>query len=112
VITVLSAPAAPDLEGKTFFCSTADISVGGLRFHVHRALPLESLLKLLVALVDPLQTFTHVGRVIWLRETEEGRQYAVGVQFTDGEPEVNKAWQQLVAEKLTQGHGPSGPPNG
>ena len=47
-ITVLASPDAPALEGRTFFCVTRDLSVGGLRFCVHTEVPLESMLELRV----------------------------------------------------------------
>ena len=100
-VTVLSAEEAPELEGKTFFCSTEDVSIGGLRLCIHVPAPIDSVLKLLVAFISPLRSFTHIGLVTWIKKTGGKYPYATGIQFTDSATrEDADAWRGAIETKL------------
>ncbi|MFH0879219.1 MAG: PilZ domain-containing protein, partial [Lentisphaerota bacterium] len=88
-------------QNKTFFCSTDDLSVGGLRFCVHTHVPVGAKLELNVALTNPVASFKHVGRVVWVREVQQENPFAVGVQFTESAPEVLLKWKGLMERKIT-----------
>ena len=100
-VRVLSAPRNPDLENRTFFCDTEDISPRGARFCVDTRFPVGAMLELRVALQHPLQAFRHVGRVAWLEAVEEGTPYLVGVEFAEAQTDKLIAWKDIVNRKLS-----------
>lgn len=103
-ITVLHAPEADELEGRTFFCSTRDISTGGLRFCVHTFVPVASELELRVEVPAPADCFVHVGVVVWVREVEEDGMvaYHIGVRFSKTRDNRQIAWRDMVHIRLRQ----------
>jgi c-di-GMP-binding flagellar brake protein YcgR len=103
-VRVVSAPDTPSLVQKVFFCTTEDLSAGGMRFNVHTAVPVNSHLELRVAVKNPTGAYKHVGRVVWVKEMDGTQPYAVGVQFTDTPATTLAAWKEFVALKLAQ-HG-------
>jgi hypothetical protein len=105
VVVVLSAPAAHDIENKTFFCSTEDISFDGLRFRIHKGVPAGAILQLLVAVMDPPRAYKHVGQVVWCREVPENSHYAIGVKFTGTPVDILGAWQDMVRIRLAENAG-------
>jgi len=101
-VTVLSAPEAPDLVDRTFFCPTADLSLHGMRLSVHVSVPVGAVIQLRVAFVNPLRAFTHDGRVVWGRKDETGRHpFALGVEFPQLPPAEADAWRDMIERKLT-----------
>ncbi|MDA0323329.1 MAG: PilZ domain-containing protein [Verrucomicrobia bacterium] len=102
-VTILASPDSLDLEGRTFFCSTRDISAGGLRFCVHSDVPVDAKLELRVELASPVDVFTHVGRVVWEKELEEDGFFAhyIGVQFVETKENRQLAWRSMVSKKLS-----------
>lgn len=106
VVTVLSSPDVPELRNKVFFCSTRDLSVGGLRLRMQVPVPPASILGLLVAMSDPIGAFRHIGRVAWTRRLPEGAAFAVGVEFTDTPRATRMAWRDAVGRRL---RGPAAP---
>ncbi len=104
-ITVLSSPEAPEIERKTFYCWTHDLSEGGLKFTVHSRVPIGAVLKLEVVFIKGSQTvFRHIGRVMWEQEFEENDIISnwLGVKFTEtlGGEERLAEWKQIIREKL------------
>ena len=82
------------------FHMTRDISRYGLRFQHDHALPLNTRLKIHVAVKLPTNTITHVGRVRWVREERGFQPYSIGVEFTDT-PEADMAiWQHYVDHRV------------
>jgi c-di-GMP-binding flagellar brake protein YcgR len=102
VVMVLAASDAPTLEGKTFFCVTRDLSVGGLRFGVHTEVPLGSMLELRVEVSDANESYVHDGKVAWVGEVEiEGiREYLLGVRFVRTRDNRETKWRSLVDARL------------
>ena len=99
-VTVLESPAAPQLVNETFFSSTEDLSIGGIKLRSRVAPPLDSRLKLLVALGLPLRSFTHVGRVAWVGECDEQGRIEMGVEFTETPNAVLAQWRAVIEHKL------------
>ena len=100
VVTVLSAPEVPELEDKTFFCTTEDLSPSGLRLRLHVRVPIGAVLGLRVAFTLPLGTFRHIGRAAWVRELRPDKLYAVGVEFSYTLGARGSAWRDIVGRKL------------
>ena len=102
-VTVISAPEAPEIERKSFFCWTHDLSVGGLKFCVHTHVPMGALLKLEVVFADPPEEFRHIGQVMWEQEFEEE-----GV--LGGEPRLASS-AHILQSKLCIPEQPTPPPD-
>lgn len=101
-VTVLSAPEAPELVDRTFFCPTDDLSLHGMRLCVHVSVPVGALVQLRVAFIKPLRAFKHDGRVVWVRKDESGpHPYALGVEFPQLPPGEADGWQDMIERKLT-----------
>jgi c-di-GMP-binding flagellar brake protein YcgR len=99
-VTVLSAPGVPDVEGRTFFCTTADVSVGGIKIVTDTRIPGSSVLEMRVAFSDPLQSFKHRGRVVWVSEMEDAKQYAIGIELLDRSSNAMIQWSRLISTKI------------
>ena len=103
-VTVISAPEAPEIEHKSFYCWTQDLSVGGLKFCVHTHVPTGAILKLEVTFEDPEEDFRHIGQVMWEQEFDEDGILSswLGVKFTEtlgGDPRL-ACWRTILEEKL------------
>lgn len=70
-VTVLSAPDVPQIESRSYYCWTRDLSAGGMRFCVHSRVPVGAIVKLEVLFDDPRETFWHIGKVMWVEEFDE-----------------------------------------
>ena len=101
VVTVLSAPEVPELENKTFFCTSEDLSSGGLKLRLSTHVPVGAVLGLRVAFTLPLGTFRHIGRVAWSEEGTDSKACLVGVEFTYTLSGRAAAWKDIVEKKLT-----------
>ena len=99
-VKVLGSPEAKSLEGKTFFCTSEDISVGGLRFPAPEAVPVDGRLELRVAFVDPPDAFLHIGRVAWVQSDHQDFPFVLGVEFVDTPGERLEEWKRVVDVKL------------
>ena len=103
-VTVLSAPEAPEIERKSFYCWTHDLSVGGLKFCVHTHVPMGAILKLEVVFTDPNEIFRHIGQVMWEQEFEEEGILSswLGVKFTEtlGGDVRLASWTGILESKL------------
>jgi hypothetical protein len=101
-VTVLSAPEVPDLEGMTFFCRTEDLSINGLRLHVHTHVPLGAMLDMRVAFKDPLRSFKLSGLVAWGRLIDRTSAVELGIEFGDVPLVTLEPWKEIVAKKLAE----------
>lgn len=103
-VTVLTAPDAPMLEGRSFSCTTRDLSAGGLRFCVHTEVPLESALELEVEIASPHDNYVHLGKVAWVGEisTDGVLEYLLGVRFTQTRDDRETNWRTFVSHRLEE----------
>ena len=103
-VTVLSAPEAPHIEHRTFYCWTHDLSESGLKFCVHSPVPIGALLDLEITFKDPVVRFRHLGRVMWEQEFEEDHVISnwLGVRFTEtvGGDDAAAKWAAMIIGKL------------
>ena len=103
-VTVLSSPEAPEIERKSFYCWTHDLSEGGLKFTVHTHVPIGAVLKLEVVFIKGSKdVFRHIGRVMWEQEFEEEGVISnwLGVKFTEtlGGEERIAEWASIIYDK-------------
>lgn len=99
-INVIADKGPIPASKSTIFHLTRDISHGGLRFENDHEIPLNSLLKVHVALKIPLMTITHFGVVRWVRKSVGASSFAVGVEFTDSPPNDRQIWHNYVNQRL------------
>ena len=90
-----AAPRAPE-ESRTIFCSTADLSVDGLRLRIEKPIPTDTAVRVTVIFSAPPKYFEHIGRVRWLRESEEGGSYDIGVEFMAKNAAEIYAWREFL----------------
>ena len=100
-VKIISAPQAPSLQNRTFFCTTEDISRSGLRFCADTPVAVDTTMELRVSFAHPLRAFVHVGRAVWVREEPDGDQarYAIGMTFTNTAAATQIEWKALLAER-------------
>ena len=79
---------------------TENISRGGMQFKHDRDLPIDSLVRIHVALKFPLKTITHLARVRWVRPNGHGSRCAVGVEFTETPPVDMLHWSHYIEHRM------------
>ena len=99
LVTLLSVPDHKEMEGRTFTCTTADISAGGVRLMTSTKIPVGTVMELRVAAVSPPAAFRHVGRVSWVLDVLSPPASFVGIEFTTQDLKTNQAWQTFVDKK-------------
>jgi hypothetical protein len=101
-VTVLSAPDARDMEHSTFTCLSNDLSVSGLNISVHSGIPVGAVLRLRVELTEPLETFEHVGRVVWCAHAEHDlvMSYRIGIAIIETLDHRGYDWSSAVFRNL------------
>ena len=99
LVTLLSVPDQKEMEGRTFTCTTADISSGGVRLVASTKIPVGTVMELRVAAVNPPAAFRHVGRVSWALEVLSPPASFVGIEFTTQDEKTNQAWLRFVEKK-------------
>jgi hypothetical protein len=79
---------------------TENISRGGMRFRHDRDIPLDSLVRIHVALKIPLKTITHLGRVRWVSRSDDRNGCAVGIEFTETPPVDMLFWTNYIDYRM------------
>jgi hypothetical protein len=101
LVTLLTAPGQRELEGRTFTCTTADVSTGGVRLISSMKIPVGTVMELRVAAVSPPAAFKFVGRVGWQLEVLTPPAFFVGIEFTSSDPATSANWNKFVGQKFT-----------
>lgn len=99
VVTILDSPAAPTLAGKTFFCRTSNIAIGGIMIYVSAIVPQGATLALRVAFTKPIRAFQLIGKVAWTAPTGQDNLVPIGIEFTSGKGRDLETWKQIVNQK-------------
>ena len=100
-LTVLQAPGAPELAGRTLLGTTRDLSVTGLQLVTALSVPQGTEVRVRVASREPLRVFEHIGRVAWVRALEHGG-FAHGIEFTRTLRGTLEDWQTCVTARLAE----------
>jgi len=85
-----------DLNGSVLHCNTRDISEGGICLNVNRELPVDTPIKLRVAIADPPSSFVHQAVVRWSRQGLESGQFDAGLEFIGSSPTHMEEWRRLL----------------
>lgn len=103
MVTVLSAPEAPQIESRSYYCWTRDLSVAGMRFCVNSRVPVAAILKLEVLFDEPREIFRHIGKVMWTQEFNDDGIISnwLGVHITEtlGGDARLATWMVCIARK-------------
>lgn len=100
VCVTVYPPNADAHEPDTFYCSTTDLSEGGLQFSGDTAFKKGQMLDLLVVRGSSFRGFEFRGRVAWVRTNPQSPSFSFGVAIADVSREVLLAWRDAL-EQLT-----------
>ena len=95
-IKFYSVAGQDDLNGSTLECATHDISEGGICLTMNRDLPVDTPVKLRVAIADPPSSFTHHAEVRWTGEASQPGYYSAGLEFTGSSETHMEEWRRLL----------------
>lgn len=96
-VSVVHGSAEPASRALTLHM-TEDISRSGLRFRHDKPLPVDTVIRILVALDAPAQTITKLGRVRWSSPREDNG-HLVGVELTSTSSVGGIAWNNYVMRR-------------
>lgn len=94
-VKIIACDTNPQLVGKTFFSSTANVSKGGIRFRSGFRIEQDTVAELCIGLSSRLQSFILTGAVRWCREHEPRRNYSVGIEFLADSKNLRE-WQSAL----------------
>ena len=84
-ITVCSKDKAGDVLSN-IFALTRDLSLNGVKIQTDSKLPVDTLLKLELALAKSHKLISVRGKVKWIKELYDGGVFEIGVEFVDTSP--------------------------
>ncbi|WP_116364762.1 PilZ domain-containing protein [Parahaliea mediterranea] len=102
----VEGPAAPGAEPAVDVCSAQDVSRGGLRITLGRALQPDQLVQLAVRLEhqDAEAPVFLVGQVVWCRaDAAAPGSFCAGIRFLDVAQTEYQRWHDLLTEEETRG---------
>jgi hypothetical protein len=99
-VSVVERPDGPVQRNGKILHLTENISRGGLRFRHDRELPIDSVVRIHVALKVPLKTITHLGRIRWVAPGSQGNNRSIGVEFTDTPPVDMLFWSNYIDYRM------------
>ena len=107
-VKVLSVPDLEGHAGRTVFCSTRDISSGGIQIASTESIPVGAMVQINLAIAEPVCSFLHVGTVRWAKREETG-EHCMGVEFTHTAQEMLEAWHRYVRGRMPHPRKSTGP---
>jgi len=102
VVTLFEKTRDPEIESRTFFCSTKNISCGGLRLTSSEHIPVGTKLDLLIVLTWCFWGFTHSGLVVWSEADKKNNTCTLGIKLTTTSEATRIAWRDAIDDKLGQ----------
>ena len=97
MITILAGAAPATAANTTLYCSTEDLSVGGLRFKSEFPLAKGAVLDLLLVMGWAYWSFEVKGKVMWVEATQGHPAYAIGLQFVSLSDPARVALSEALA---------------
>jgi len=82
--------------GRVFYCSSEDVSVGGIKFTSRSEIPVNTAFELSIEFPVLNKSFVHSGTVAWSRKDDTKAVHHVGVFFADRDPRTLNAWRKFV----------------
>jgi Tfp pilus assembly protein PilZ len=102
MVVVEEAPSAPCLEGEVFWCTTRDLSAGGLRMVVHSQVPIGTKVRLRVVFTEPPAEFEHLSHVVWstTKCVDIVHTYSIGLEFSSTDGQSDYKWSDLISAPM------------
>jgi hypothetical protein len=94
---ITACEARPELIGRTFSCSTQNVSVRGIRLNLAVEVPLGAGLQLSVGLGGKSTMLDLEGRVAWVTESDPAGFFMLGIEFDESSPGYGPWAQALEA---------------
>lgn len=85
-----------DLNRSTVYCHTRDISEEGICLIIGQDIPLDTSVKLRVAVADPPSSFVHDAEVRWTKPTENKGETLTGLEFVGGSDTHMEEWRGIL----------------
>lgn len=97
-VKVLFSSDNPKALGRSFDCSTIDVSKSGLQINSHEPFIVNSVLDLSVSVKDSEKEFLLTGNVQWCKPSNGGIAHRVGIKLKAraGNPTDLDRWKQLI----------------
>jgi hypothetical protein len=99
-VSVVEQPDGSVQRNGKILHLTENISRGGLRFRHERDLPINSVVRIHVALKVPLKTITHLGRVRWAGTGSKSNNRSIGIEFTETPPVDMLFWSNYIDYRM------------
>jgi c-di-GMP-binding flagellar brake protein YcgR len=97
-ITVVSGKKNLSKE-KIIYALSTDISESGARIQVNSFLPVDTILKIKVAVKDPPQMITAFGKVKWIKLLFASDFYEAGLEFVNTSNEMIQQLADYISSK-------------
>lgn len=98
-IQIIEADSAPALRGKTLYCSSLDVSAGGIQIELDQEAPPGCILDLWVEVKGRRGRFYLSGEVRWCRADSDRGKHQIGIELQEGETTLDETWKALFAEQ-------------
>jgi c-di-GMP-binding flagellar brake protein YcgR len=95
-IEVVDSGSRTEAQNTIIRCETLDISAGGLRAALPTAIPQGSLLNIAVPMEDWQENLELSAEAMWVKESERGEGYWVGLALKDSNREDMEKWYKVV----------------
>jgi len=104
-VKIKSAPEVKNIEGKTFLCHSADVSMRGVQLKSNVDIQIGTILEMDIILKQTSKNYIHVGNVVWKTETnDDGTEgethYNVGIRFNEMSNPQSSDWIKAVTNLL------------
>lgn len=100
-ITIDEAKDGDDIEKRSFFTYSQNISIKGLSFTTHRQLAAGTKLKLTVAFSSPSTSVRNLaGRVAWASQIPHSAIYVIGIDLSESDDAVLGQWQKTLLQRI------------
>lgn len=104
-VKIKSAPEVKNIEGKTFLCQTADVSMRGVQLKSNVDIQIGTILEIDIIFKQASKNYIHVGNVVWKTESnDDGAEgetyYNVGIRFNEMSNPQSNDWIKAVTNLL------------
>lgn len=87
---------------RAYFCPIRDVSLGGIRVSLHEALRAGEQIAVIAAFNTPSERVMRMGRVAWVKETDEERPFMTGLEFSDAGGARSHIWRDIMTRRYPQ----------
>ena len=90
----------PEVEKKVDRCLTRDISIKGIRIQSEKFLPINSTLKIQLALRDPTRLLNVWGKIRWVKKLKECEVFEMGIEIVETSREDQCALERHIEDSV------------